>query len=490
MVPHTILTRYSWNSNAPLAYQKHCLVARNTFCVDPDPEDFFTKAEVVAVVCQQYVKRNLNSFVQWGRSVFEVLLPEFTEEQRWEVMRCQYFCMIFRSFLHQKIHPIRDCGRDKRIDELVDQARVYVASRNIMCEPPSICAQSREIVDVLAETVSRLKPLEAKFCEELDLTLAIETVIETEFPHISWCNLKTIVENDEFAFQFVCWHRKATAPMVNSDAIIFFLTATQPKIIHDMMKNLGDIGRRVLKEKAEEECVEKLKAKKLKAQAKRAAKQQKAATKAAAEATESCEELREKLRACKSRLSTLTKETQAAELDRDEKVAKALEIMHRNDLLEQEERIARQFAEQTINLGIEEYERQLQAEVAVKERAARLEEHAAAETAKHSAESARRREVRAAAKVAKEARDAKEAVDAEARERVRAAAAAAAPSVPSVAVEDPGESARAKRGGRKEIGVENRRQHEEALAAKEARRVAEVAQRLEKVRLAKEIGGS
>jgi hypothetical protein len=143
---------------------------------------------------------------------------------------------------------------------------------------------------------------------------------------------------------------------------------------------------------------------------------------------------------------------------------------------EPEPDLAFDFAKRAIALGVEQYEKDCRAEA----HAARVAQHAAAETAKHAAESARQREVRAAARVAKETREAKEAAAEEARQRAHSVAASARAGASTVAVEDPGKSAKAKQTGQKQIAIEEARVAHGARKEMERQQLARTAAVLEK----------
>ena len=144
-------------------------------------------------------------------------------------------------------------------------------------------------------------------------------------------------------------------------------------------------------------------------------------------------------------------------------------------------------AARAIALGVEQYEKDCQADA----HAARVAQHAAAETARHAAESAQRREVRAAAKAAKEAREAKEAAEEEARQRARSAAAASSRAgAAPVAVGDPGESAKAKQRGQKQIAIEEARVARGARKEMERQQLARTAAVAEEMARNLKIGDS
>jgi hypothetical protein len=153
---------------------------------------------------------------------------------------------------------------------------------------------------------------------------------------------------------------------------------------------------------------------------------------------------------------------------------------------EPEPDLAFDFAKRAIALGVEQYDADCRAEA----HAARVAQHAAAETAKHAAESARQREVRAAARVAKETREAKEAAAEEARQRAHSVAASARAGASTVAVEDPGKSAKAKQTGQKQIAIEEARVAHGARKEMERQQLARTAAVAEEMARKLRIGDS
>ena len=437
--------------------EKSCLLAEQTvnptdnmhteFFMDRLLREFHLTKEFPS----QEGKEEYLSRLSDASNILQSCLPGVPQMKIWSVMRVPYLNKYLRWIVAER--DSLGLSYDGHVKTFAEQANQFLREGLLFCTtnhlPGNIRAAAEEFGNTATTAFSKEWTEQQQNWKVSWFAFYIFVLVDADFPDALDSELLEIARCKRFVVPFLNWFAFMTTSMSEDDAILLFFGGDPPHAV-ELKARAVDAARAALlrakkerEAKAEAEWLQRRNEQKMK-RCKGKALQGEPQSR-----VERAKEEKADLRAFDLRVA-----------QRRAKVIEALERERRTEQNEMTETTAHEFAQRAVSLGIEQYEKECRAAESAAAHAARLEEHAAAESAKHAAESARRREVRAAAKAAKEAREAREAAEEEARQRARVAAAASragASAGSTIAIEDPGASAKAKQKGQREAAIEEAR---------------------------------
>ena len=466
-----------------------CILAFNTIKRTDNHTDgpFFTRLLREVNLMQKFssakAKADYLAMIAYASDVLSTSLPKATDKKVWLVMRCPYLNTLFRTAVATGL----DLGYSGPLGGFADyvaafkeQVSTFLERRPFKLETtmdwasPGMRAAAAELARTIVKTGKAVARHQNSFFAH-----HLHCFLDANFPDALDSEILDIAKCEEFADAFSPWFYKQTGSISEDDAILLFLGEESQHVVK--LEALAVEAAQVALACATKEREAKAEAAWLRRRDEQKMKRFKGKGK-----PKSREE-RQKFEAFQSYMVKTVRgekaELRACDLRLAQRRAKVIEVLERERKTEQTEMAemtAHEFAQRAISLGIEQYAKDCRVAEAAEAHAARLAEHAVAETAKHAEESARRREVRTAAKAAKEAREAREAAEEEARQRAHSVAASARAGSSTVAVEDAGESSKAKQKGQKQIAIEEARVAHGARKEMEREQLARTAAELEK----------